>query len=113
VDPADPTLFHKTTRRRRYEEAAARHPDADDVLLTNVRGELTESTIANVAIRLEGRWVTPPLDSGLLPGIGRQLALEEGRLTEAIVTIADLERADAVALVNDVRGWRDATVIAD
>ena len=35
--------------RDRYEEARRRHPDADDVLLVNDRGEITESTIANVA----------------------------------------------------------------
>ena len=68
VDPADPMLFHKHSLRDVYERARARHPDADDVLLVNDRGEVTESTIANVAIRLAGRWVTPPLDSGLLPG---------------------------------------------
>ena len=56
VDPADPMLFHKTTRRRVYDDAKARHPDADDVLLVNTRGELTESTIANVAVRLDGAW---------------------------------------------------------
>jgi para-aminobenzoate synthetase/4-amino-4-deoxychorismate lyase len=113
VDPDDPTLFHKTTRRRRYEEAAARHPDADDVVLTNLRGELTESTIANVAVRLDDRWVTPPLACGLLPGIARQIAIDEGRLTEEVVRVADLDRADGVALVNDVRGWRDAEVVRD
>ena len=81
-DPRDVFLFHKTSLRERYEEARRRHPDADDVLLVNDRGEITESTIANVAVRVDGRWRTPPLDAGLLPGIGRAVALEEGRLVE-------------------------------
>ena len=70
-----------STRRpcaQRYEEARRRHPEADDVLLVNDRGEMTESTIANVAVHVDGRWVTPPLDAGLLPGIGRAVALEDG-----------------------------------
>jgi para-aminobenzoate synthetase/4-amino-4-deoxychorismate lyase len=112
VDPTDPMLFHKTSLRARYDDARARHPDAEDVLLVNDRGEITESTIANVAVRLDGRWVTPPIDAGLLPGVGREVALEEGWLVEGRVTVDDLDRADAIELVSDVRGRRPATIAA-
>jgi para-aminobenzoate synthetase/4-amino-4-deoxychorismate lyase len=107
-DPRDVFLFHKTTLRRRYEEARERHPDADDVLLINDRGEVTESTIANVAVDLENRWCTPPIDAGLLPGIGRAIALEEGRMIERAVTIPDVGAAQGLALISDARGWRRA-----
>ena len=109
-DPRDVFLFHKTSLRERYEEARRRHPDADDVLLVNDRGEITESTIANVAVLLDGRWRTPPLDAGLLPGIGRAVALEEGRLVEGSVTIEEARSADEIALISDTRGWRLATL---
>jgi para-aminobenzoate synthetase/4-amino-4-deoxychorismate lyase len=112
VDHTDPMLFHKHSLRARYETARARHPDADEVLLTNDRGEITEATIANVAVSSGGRWITPPLDAGLLPGIGREIALEEGWLTEGTVMVEDLLRADAVELVSDVRGRR-SVVLAD
>lgn len=111
VDPADPMLFHKTSLRRRYEEARARHPDADDVLLTNGVGEVTESTIANVAVKLDGRWWTPPLDAGLLPGVGREVALDEGWMTERRISMDDLAGAEELALVSDVRGRRPAVLI--
>jgi para-aminobenzoate synthetase/4-amino-4-deoxychorismate lyase len=111
VDPSDPMVFHKTTRRRRYDEAKARHPDADDVLLTNTRGEVTETTIANVAVRLGGRWWTPPLDAGLLPGVGRELALEQDRVEERPITVAELRGAEEVALVSDNRGWRRVELV--
>ena len=111
VDPADAMLFHKTTRRALYEQARARHPDADDVLLVNDRGEITESTIANVAASLEGTWVTPPLDAGLLPGVGREVALEEGWLRERTIRADDLARAEALELVSDVRGRRAARMV--
>ncbi|MGH7540539.1 MAG: aminodeoxychorismate synthase component I [Gemmatimonadota bacterium] len=110
-DPGDVFLFHKTTRRRRYEDALERHPEADDVLLINDRGEVTESTIANVAVKLDGRWWTPPIGSGLLPGIGRAVALEEGRLDERAVTIDEVRSAEELALVSDVRGWRGADLV--
>ena len=111
VDPSDPMLFHKHSLRGRYDDARARHPDADDVLLVNDRGEITESTIANVAVSLGGLWLTPPLEAGLLPGVGREVALKEGWLIEGRVLIGDLRHADSVELVSDVRGRRAARVL--
>jgi para-aminobenzoate synthetase/4-amino-4-deoxychorismate lyase len=111
VDPSDPWLFHKTTRREPYERRRERRPDMDDVVLVNDRGEVTESTIANLAVRLEGVWVTPPIDCGLLPGTYRTLLLREGRLIERTVTVAELDGAEELALVSSVRGWRTAVLL--
>jgi para-aminobenzoate synthetase/4-amino-4-deoxychorismate lyase len=111
VDHADPMMFHKNSLRSVYEEARARHPDADEVLLVNDRGEITEATIANVAVSIDGRWLTPPLDAGLLPGVGREVALEEGWLEEAAIRVEDLARADAIELVSDVRGRRPVLLV--
>ncbi|MEX0651396.1 MAG: aminodeoxychorismate synthase component I, partial [Actinomycetota bacterium] len=111
VDPTDPLLFHKTSLRAVYDEARGRHNDADDVLLLNDRGEITESTIANVAVSLDGRWVTPALSAGLLPGVGREVALEEGWLVEGTIHVEDLARADAIELVSDVRGRRPVRLV--
>jgi len=108
VDPSDPFLFHKTSLRARYEEAAARHPEAADVILINAKGEVTESTIANVAVQIEGSWYTPPLSSGLLPGTGRAALLASGGLQERVITIEDLRAAQAIELVSSTRGRRRA-----
>ena len=110
-DPSDVFLFHKTSRRDRYEAARRRHPEVDEVLLVNDRREITESTIANVAARIDGRWLTPPLEAGLLAGIGRAVALEEGRLVEGTVTIDDARAAEELALISDARGWRRAVLV--
>ncbi len=112
VDPADVMLFHKTTHREPYERRRAARPDVDDVLLVNTRGEVTESTIASLAVKLGGRWWTPPLDSGCLPGVGRAVALREGRLAERPISIEELRAAEEIALVSTVRAWRPA-VLAD
>ena len=111
VDPSDPWLFHKTTRRAPYERRRERRPDVDDVVLVNDRGEVTESTIANLAVRLEGAWVTPPIDAGLLPGTYRTVLLREGRLIERPVTVDELRGAGELALVSSVRGWRPAVLV--
>ena len=111
VDPNDVWLFHKTTNRAAYERRRSRHPEAEDVLLVNDRGEVTESTIANLAVRLHGTWVTPPRGSGLLAGTYRDVLLREGRLVERPVMADELREAGAIALVSSVRGWRDAELI--
>jgi para-aminobenzoate synthetase/4-amino-4-deoxychorismate lyase len=111
VDPTDVWLYHKTTRRTPYDRRRERRPDVHDVVLVNDRGEATESTIANLAVRIGGRWVTPPVDAGLLPGSYRGLLVREGTLEERRVTVAELRGADEVALVSSVRGWRPATVV--
>jgi para-aminobenzoate synthetase/4-amino-4-deoxychorismate lyase len=110
IDPRDVFLFHKTTLRDRYEVASARYPDADDVILVNERGEATETTIANLAVRLDGRWWTPPLDAGLLPGCERAALLADGTLTERTIVVDELPDAQALAVVNSVRGWRRAVL---
>ncbi len=110
VDAADEWLFHKVTDRTRYDERARRHGHWDDVLLTNTDGFVTESTIANVVFLLDGVWVTPPVGDGLLPGILRARLLDEGVITERSVSVPEAYAADAVALINSVRGWRNATL---
>jgi para-aminobenzoate synthetase/4-amino-4-deoxychorismate lyase len=112
VDPSDMWLFHKTTLRAPYQRRRAGRPDVDDVVLVNTRGEVTESTIANLAVRIGDEWLTPPLDSGLLPGCYRGVLVREGKLREQPLTIADLRSGDDVALVSSVRGWRPAEVVA-
>jgi len=105
VDPREVFLYHKTTHRQVYERAHASHPDCDDVLLWNTRGEITESTLANVVVRLNGRYFTPPVACGLLAGVYRGHLLQRRLLHERILTLDDLRHAEAVYLINSVRGW--------
>jgi para-aminobenzoate synthetase/4-amino-4-deoxychorismate lyase len=105
VNPREVFLYHKTTHRQVYERARVEHPDCDDVILWNTRGEITESTRANVVARLDGRYYTPPVACGLLAGVYRGHLLQRGLLRERVLTIDDLRRAEAIYLINSVRGW--------
>jgi para-aminobenzoate synthetase/4-amino-4-deoxychorismate lyase len=107
----DAALRVKTTRRDLYEGAKAARPDVDDVLLWNERGEITESTIANVVAEIDNSWYTPPLSCGLLPGVFRQAILEADMARERVVTKADLQRATRLWLINSLREWVPATLI--
>ncbi|MHB8452966.1 MAG: chorismate-binding protein [Mycobacteriales bacterium] len=111
VRSTDRWLYHKTTRRGAHEARAARHPEADEVLAHNESGQLTESTIANLAVRLAGRWWTPPVTAGCLPGVERERLVERGRLVERALTVADLAAAEDLALVSSLRGWRRAVLV--
>jgi para-aminobenzoate synthetase / 4-amino-4-deoxychorismate lyase len=115
IDPApvDSTAcwpHHKTSLREPYTSRLARHPSADDVVLVNERGDVTESCTANLAVRLDGQWWTPPFSSGCLPGIERARLVADGVLRERPLRPADLQRAEDLALVNSLRGWRPATI---
>ena len=111
VDSSNPFLYHKTTNRGLYEAARAASPGYDDVLLVNSRGEVTESTIANVAVEIEGRLCTPPVACGLLPGILRGDLLERGALIEQCITVEQLLGSPRVLLLNSVRGMYEVQVI--
>ncbi len=111
VDPTDVALFHKTSRRGGYDERRRRHPDADDVVLVNTRGEVTETTIANLAVCQDGRWCTPPLDAGCLPGVYRAVLIDAGVLAVRPITVADLRQAGQVAVLSSLRGWRAAVIV--
>lgn len=101
----DPLVLNKTTDRTPYDEAKATRPDCEDVLLWNEREELTETTRANLVVRLEGELVTPPLSSGLLNGTFRQWLLDRGEIREQVLYVDDIERFEAMWLVSSIRRW--------
>ena len=109
VDPSDVFLFHKTTRRSVYDRA--RRADADDTVLWNPDGEVTETTVANLVVEIDGARVTPPLSSGLLPGTCRAEMLATGRIREGRVTIEAVRRAARMWTINSVHGWREAILV--
>jgi len=81
------------------------------VILTNDLGHVTESTIGNVVCLCDGTWITPPVDDGLLPGILRGQLIADGFIAEGTIPIQRLLDAEAVAIINSVRGWRSANVV--
>lgn len=111
VNSEDMWLRHKTDQRQLYADMLEGcEADVDDVLLYNERHEITETSIANVVLHKGGRWLTPPLSSGLLPGTMRQRLLDEGKISEEVVTLDDLGGGD-IYLINSLRGWRWAEYV--
>jgi para-aminobenzoate synthetase / 4-amino-4-deoxychorismate lyase len=124
IDSRDRYLYHKTTHRQVYQQAQQANPTADDVLLWNERGEITESCLANVVVELEGEWYTPPVVCGLLSGTMRRSLLAQGKVKERVILRSDLVQAGLLKpgllkpgqpsklwLVNSVRQVREAIVL--
>ncbi len=110
----DVFLHHKTTHRGMYEESfsTARRMGFDEVLFLNEREHLTEGAISNLFLQVGGRWVTPSLQCGVLPGVQRSHMLEElGDVEERELQLEDLRRAEAVSVCNALRGMRAARSI--
>ena len=62
----------------------------------NVTGELLETSIGNLVLKISGKLYTPPIRLGILPGIYRQHLLETGQVEEKVLTLADLAQAEAI-----------------
>jgi branched-chain amino acid aminotransferase len=85
---------------------------ADDALLFNTRGTIAEATAASLFLRCNGRWLTPPVADGALPGIARGLLLEAGFAQEHSVTEPDLGSAESAFLANSL-GLRVVAELGD
>lgn len=105
VHSGDEFLRHKTTRREVFSRALSAHPEAQDVLLWNERGEITETCHGNVVLEIDGRRLTPPLSSGLLPGTFRAHLLDRGEIQEQVLPVGSIEAASALFMINSVRRW--------
>ncbi|HEV7387403.1 MAG TPA: aminodeoxychorismate synthase component I [Gemmatimonadaceae bacterium] len=108
IDDRDPLVFHKTTARARYDSELELCRPCDDVIFWNDRGEVTESTIANVVVFSAGKHWTPSRDAGLLAGTLRDELISKGALYERTITKSELEKAGSFFLINSVRGWMPA-----
>ncbi|MCC7119665.1 MAG: aminodeoxychorismate synthase component I [Anaerolineales bacterium] len=101
INSTDIFYFHKTTRREIYPAEAG----YDDILLFNEKAELTEFTIGNLVVKIEGELYTPPVSCGLLSGTYRAHLLETGRVAERSVSIRELKNCEEIFRINSVRKW--------
>jgi len=104
----DVFLRHKTSIRSRYDAAwrAAESAGAFDTLFFNERGELTEGGRSNVFVKIGGHWYTPPLSSGVLPGVMRGVLLDDPAwgAIECPLTRDSLAHAQKIVVCNALRG---------
>ena len=128
MQSSNPLLAHKTTARAVYDAGwkAAVENGGFDALFVNERGEVTEGGRSSLFACIGGQWWTPPLQSGVLPGVMREQLLNPkasfahtketalfntdlarsilGGAQERVLYPKDVLNADALAVVNALRG---------
>lgn len=110
--PESPWLQIKSSHRPWYQAAnqtLREHPQLFDVIFCNQAGEVCEGSRSNIYALHDGQWLTPPESCGLLPGVMRSQLLQNGQVTEAVLSPVDLQQAQAIRVSNALRGWLDAT----
>jgi len=102
VETDDIDYRDKTTERGILNTLYAQRGTADDILIVR-NGLITDTTVANVACLIEGRWLTPA--TPLLEGTARARLLAEGKLHTADITLAEARAAEKIAVMNALSGF--------
>lgn len=92
----------KYTNRHQFDNLFTRRDACDDVLIVK-EGILRDTTIANIALFIEGQWLTP--QQPLLHGTTRERLLDEGFLLPAVLTPNDIPKAQKIAIMNAMVGF--------
>ena len=111
----NPLAAHKTTLRQVYDDGvrAAERAGAFDSLFFTADGRLAEGGRTSVFLKIDGRWATPPVTDGALPGVMRGCLLEDPAwgAIERSLGRSDLQRAEAIVVCNALRGALPARLL--
>lgn len=92
----------KYLNREIFNKLAVSKEEADDVLIVK-QGFVTDTSIANIAVWRENRWLTP--ENPLLQGTTRARLLDMGKITKAPLTVSSLEKSTKMAIMNALIGF--------
>ena len=82
---------------------SAKDEGFDDSILFNKKNEVTETAVSNLVMRIADQWVTPPITSGLLPGVVRGIAIEECSVKVRPVHISEIPEIESAFLISSLR----------
>ena len=99
-----PYTFFKTSYRPHL------NIEPHEQIYYNHEGQLLETSIGNIVLKIEDQLYTPPVHLGLLNGIYRQSLIAENKLKEKVLTVKDLKQAQAIYGCNAVRGLYELKV---
>jgi para-aminobenzoate synthetase/4-amino-4-deoxychorismate lyase len=114
---ANPLAAFKTTVRQHYDAGvrAAERAGAFDSLFFTEDGRLVEGGRSTLFARIDGRWWTPPVSDGALPGVMRGVLIEDSiwEATERSLSLEDLRAAQKLVVCNALRGVLPAQLLTE
>lgn len=101
---AEGEQFKRFPYDSRYEIVdEARAHGFDDAITFNSQNNVTETGLSNIALRLNGVWVTPPISAGILPGVMRAIAIERCGVEVRNIHITEVPEASGVVLLSSLK----------
>lgn len=99
-------LYYKTNNRILYENELrkAKKENFDEVVFFNENGYLTEGSYTNIIVQIDGKFYTPPIQSGLLNGIFREKMIKKYQIKEKNININEFLSSECIFFINSVRG---------
>lgn len=106
IDSSSEFRKHKTNLREIYDQEGKRSREKGrlEILFSNEKKEITEGSISNVFVKIGNSYFTPPISSGVLPGVFRNRLLKRNGFSEKILTLEDLKKSDSIFVCNSLRG---------
>jgi len=113
IDEGSPTVGIKTLPFTEHIEylKEAHSAGFDDGIRLNFNDEVSESAVSNLLLKIDGRWLTPNLASGCLPGITRELAIEWLGVEEAVVMGGQLDRVESIYLLSSLKDAQPVSLL--
>lgn len=96
---------HKVFPYTHHLDLLARATDqgVDEFICVDQLGRVTEGAVSNVALRIAGQWITPPITSGILPGVIRALAIERCDFLVREISEKDLMSCDGAMAMSSLK----------
>jgi len=92
---------------------AANDEGFHDSVLFNEKNEITETAVANLVFFISGEWVTPPISSGILPGVVRAIAIEHCGVKVRPIHVSEIPEVECAFMLSSLRIAQPISHIGD
>jgi len=84
---------------------------ADEAIVCNDKGKICEGSVTNLLLRIDDKWVTPPISDGVLPGVMRALVIEYCGVSVRSVDQSEIQQVQSAFLLSSLRIAQPVTSI--
>jgi len=84
---------------------------ADEAIVCNDKGKICEGSVTNLLLRIDDKWITPPISDGVLPGVMRALVIEYCGVSVRSIDRSEISRVQSAFLLSSLRIAQPVTAI--